>query len=507
MSRALSVSVYVALVLVPAAAAQQRPAALERLEAYRGAWRTGLVEWTQVTYRKDLGMLCGVTHYMTTKFADKDVLTIDRGDENGVVVRDENGGASGDDSRAPTSRLGTELGTWEKMDGEIAPLQPTMLWIGGRSVDDPRAFGATCEISSTGLHETLWRELRPDATRRYEESREGDLEVVRVLSENASTTYWIDPRRGWSPVRVRYEDSQYDAWKEARSTLKEIDGAWTPERVEIFDSRHEGGATPAEVVCIRNAAFNKPEHPKKLTLADIGVDVGTDVTVFELNKPRRDGKWDGEQVLDMMEFSRRRLEEGPLFLREIKIFKQRRAEKALADLNEMAVTDPDPDAMRQSIAKRPSQCESLWEAYTRKFIEKYKLNEDQTQKALAVLKECQERGRAHLDVHRDEFAKYDELLKKLGQTAAAPAGKKEPTAPANGAKEPTAASNDAKEPASAPGKNENPELQAMRDKLIKPLDDIFEQRLVPRLDKIPTRAQRKDAEFGEPKKPETPSKP
>lgn len=451
--------------------AQQRPEALQKLEEYRGALRTGQIEWSQTNFGQNEGWRKGVLFYKTSKIAENARILVNRGDENGIVIRDENGNANADDCRTPTYRIQTGAGVWEKMDGEMQPMIPATFFEGAGGVPDPRSFGVTSGLDLPDIHEAIWLDPHASPTAwRYEESQENDLHVVRVFKGAETTTYWIDPQRGWSPVRVRSDYSKDNRWVESRSTLKEMDGAWMPETVQIYDSMHDDGKTPVSVVQVYDASFNQPEQPRELTLADIGVDIGTVATVVKGNQRPFEGKWDGENVIDMEEFARRKLKDGPLFKRELSCLKRKQAEKANARSNEDVVENLDPVMLRKSVSRDPKQCESLWEAYTRKFIEKYKLNDDQTQKALAILKDCQDRGKAHLDGHRDEFAKYDELLKKTGQ-------------------------------------GENPDLQAMRDKLIKPLEDIFEQRLVPRLDKLPTRAQRKAAGIGNPNKPDAGPKP
>lgn len=111
--------------------------------------------------------------------------------------------------------------------------------------------------------------------------------------------------------------------------------------------------------------------------------------------------------------------------------------------------------------------ESEWEQYTRQFIEKFQLNDDQTQKALDILKDCQEQGERYLRGKESQLS----ALEARSQAAQNP-GK------------------DAK-----PGRgDEQNKLQQERQKLFEPLTKIFEKQLKPRLDRLPTRAQRKAAE-------------
>ena len=450
------------LVLAQVARAQKRPEALERLEAYRGALRTAHVEWSQVSHAENMGQLRGVELYMTSKFADQVLMSINRLDEDGVVVRDESGVPSGTGGTAAHYRLQTDDGAWERMDVD---LQPAMLLAGNRGVSDLRSLGVASYLKTTDVHEVLWYDPHPNPVPwRYEESREGQLHVVRVQRADSTVTYWLDPERAWSPVRVRSDYHKYDRWMEGRCSLKRMDGVWFPETVQFFRSEYEEGRKPVQIVRVFGATFNRPEHPQRLTLADIGVDVGTYVRVLEHGSPPRMGRWDGEQVLDMNEAARRGMKEGPIFKRQVARVKRRRLEELSAELAIASQDEFGPKALLKTVAEQPLQCESLWEVYTRKFIGKYKLNEDQTQKALSILRDCQQRGRAHLDAHSAEFTELEKRLKKLGGQVGASREK------------------------------ERAELRTKREKLIKPLERIFEQQLSPRLNKLPTRAQRKAAE-------------
>jgi polyhydroxyalkanoate synthesis regulator phasin len=106
--------------------------------------------------------------------------------------------------------------------------------------------------------------------------------------------------------------------------------------------------------------------------------------------------------------------------------------------------------------------ESQWESYVREFIEKYKLNDEQAQRARAILKDCQERAAQYTQKHKAEI---EELDKKIAAASAA-GGKSKELA----------------------------ELNERKSKLTEPVGQIFEQKLKPSLEKLPTRAQRQAAD-------------
>lgn len=117
--------------------------------------------------------------------------------------------------------------------------------------------------------------------------------------------------------------------------------------------------------------------------------------------------------------------------------------------------------------KTKAEPESRWEQYTREFIERYKLDPGQTQKALDILKDCKEQAASVL---RSKAAQIEALDKRIEALKGATGG-------------------DAKERGKA-----MTELTETRGKLVEPLDRIFEKQLKPRLEKLPTRAQRQAAE-------------
>jgi len=104
--------------------------------------------------------------------------------------------------------------------------------------------------------------------------------------------------------------------------------------------------------------------------------------------------------------------------------------------------------------------ESQWEAYVREFIQRYKLDDDQTQRAQAILKDCQEQARNYMGKRKSTI---EDLEKRIAE--------------ANAANKP----------------KEAKEAQDRKAKLLEPIGQIFEKQLKPKLDRLPTRAQRQAA--------------
>ncbi len=139
---------------------------------------------------------------------------------------------------------------------------------------------------------------------------------------------------------------------------------------------------------------------------------------------------------------------------------------------------------------------SEWEKYVRDFIQKYQLNDEQTQRANAVLAECETAAERVMTSKKSDLERIEkregELKAVAGPTAAKPPGDPKVAGEAKSATE---------------GKNkELAELTKRREELLAPINRIFEDQLKPKLEKLPTRAQRKAAEEKSSKSPAPPVK-
>lgn len=115
-------------------------------------------------------------------------------------------------------------------------------------------------------------------------------------------------------------------------------------------------------------------------------------------------------------------------------------------------------------AKVGKNFEGEWEAYVRQFIEKYKLSPEQAQKAQDILKDCEQQAERHMKSRESRFNDLDK------RDAALKASKDK-----NAPKEAT-------------------KINDERQKLMAPIGDIFEKQLKPKLERLPTSKQRKEAE-------------
>jgi len=349
------------------------------------------------------------------------------------------------------------------------------------------------------LHDALWRDgVAQPSARVYRESVQDGLHRVSADTDYGVITWWIDPLRDWSPVRVTFEregNLHYDT----RSTLKQYGAVWYPARVVIF-AGSEG--KPLEVFEVQRAAFNRPDHPPRLTPTHIGLEVGATVAYHTTRDGAFDSLvWDGERPITSEEFTQRvaagDLKYGPRVARALSRYMtldpkligaddgaaRREGRNAEGPSGEgrsahaartggadapAARGAADSGAAAEAPATNPASDENLtfesrWERYTREFIEKHRLNEDQQQKAWLVLRQCQARATVYLWSRQSAFERLEKRVASVEELDA------------------------------AQRLSLQRELLAEREALFAPIEGIFEKQLKPGLDKLLTRAQRREA--------------
>lgn len=433
-------------------AQSEPPDALRRMESARSAIETGVVEYTTETFTKS-----GRTvRNATARFAGRDLIWTDRGDEDGVIIRVAETGAPDKDRPEPIHYLKQHGEIWTHT--ELAPtseLQPAS----ARTVcPDPRTFGVGYAFSYLDLADTLYRDrVSQPSPRKYSQRAEGDTHIVTAETDAGTTTWWIDARHGWQPARVRMalKDGRV---LETRSEFSQRNGVWFPERVEHYSSTFAEGKSPTHVLRIRTAELDQPGQPKQFTPADIGVIAGSTVVdrVDGSFNPLGSGLFDGERFVTIEQFHAKRAAQTAS-----RSASTPETGTARADVSAEPSVAPAPSS--ESLSNRvreTSRAESAWEAYTRRFIERYLLDSGQSQQAWAVCRSCQEQAAQYLAGKRDTLARIAARLDQIAKMQ---------------------------------GTDRDRILRQIDGELaqfVAPLDRIFEKQLKPRLDRIPSRKQR-----------------
>ncbi|MBI5864210.1 MAG: hypothetical protein HZB38_06860 [Planctomycetes bacterium] len=388
-------------------------------------------------------------------------MTVHRGDRSGAVVLKTDGSVA---TRTPRN-------TYEA-DGDLItrvadPLETAIYRKHNSSVKtDFRSLGFSASAATFEIERMVWGEpARLSIPKTFETSRDGDLEKVVAIGESDRTTYWIDSARGDSVVRVRKELPN-GQWWESKSELRQFDGIWFPESIVCRSSKFHDGAEPERVIRVLAAEFDAPDHPIELTPADIGMECGMNVLVSEAGKPTQTGRWDGQDVVSDQQYFDRlatgEIRESPR-LREavLRLAQGDSSENPAAPAGAAptaGVGSGDIMAVAKDVLTKAVGM-TLWEDDVSEFIRKYQLDAEQADKATAFLHDAQERAAEYLRRNKAEFAALEQLQAQAGDTQSGRA-------------------------------KYNDKLLT----LVRPITEIKERKLMPRLNKLPTRAQRAAAE-------------
>lgn len=476
--RSLAISVLVGIAATYRASAQHetfsisRPKSLERAVEKRASLRTGKLEVRETVYnlKTPTGELLRtpegepIERLYSIRFANGTEVLTDRGDRNGIVTRTPDGAPHPFMPQEPRHYYSADQ---ESINRSESPLSLVLVYKrpSGRRLD-VRALGFGLHEQENELEHGIWSDSvqNPEA-RRYSEAIENGLYVVSWMTGRTRVTFWLDPEKDWSPVRVRQE--REDFWSETRSAYAKDDGIWFPTLVETYQSDYDGGRSAARAVQVIRREFNMPDHPQQLTYADIGLEPGMPCEFRDQTSGEAfPGVWDGKQALRTNDYLKKlnsgEVQEGPNYRRAFYAKRAKRAEEARA--GNAAARPP----LVAKLPVRPQRWLSTWEEYVRDFIAKYKLSQEQSDKAHAILRECQDQANQYIDRKIADFQdlqrRHTELLESV--------------------------------PPDIEARLER--IEQERKALLAPIDEIFEKRLKPRLDKLPTAAQRKAAGDKEP---------
>lgn len=414
----------------PADSAGGKPHALLMAQRAREAIRTSRLE----ILTREYPVTGGAAAFRTWRSAGSDVLQIDRGDERGVLMRSRAGPEFDVRALRYQCAMGDEVWLRTEDDDDVFVVsrdQPQFLLLDLRCLGlDPTTFdNLTFEQNAAKTGLTLSWSQAPDG---------GLVKVTTSAQDGGFMQWWIDPARDWSVVRTRVGMGA-EVWYESVVTLQKADGVWFPSRVQVF----LGGSDPSEVVAeieVLAAEFNRPEHPQRFTPEDIGVETG-----MLLHWRDESRVWDGEKPVTTEEYFERRrrgeIQPGPTVLRSFarhRVQAEKLEQASSAPATAPATTRPAPREL------------SEWEAYVVAFIRRHDLDAGQTERAIAILRDCQDlAGNA---LRRIEFESGE---------------------------------------ATGPGARAAAEARARRAR--EEVQRIFERRLVPRLEALLTSAQRERA--------------
>ncbi len=440
--------------------ADDLPPALRQLVHARQSMPLARIEWTMTDHVRR------PTHdkrYVNRYAENGDRVFESHGDQEGWVTWGLGGRPL---SKVPKLALESESGLW-RSDGA----SPVVEFWRGDLPDDPRignprprseefwdarSLGMAPSVAACLQEGTqTLQNLDPgtDAAGRpgvrWTETQRGSTVEVRGVFLDGTTIDWeLDPARGWNPLRMTVQAPNGNVL-ETTCELARFGDHWFPQRIECTSD-----GKPLRSVFVHDAVIDQAAVPARLTPADIGVGPGFAVQAqnFEPDDPRDPLFWSGDSVIPLSEW------------REEVLAGRRAPSPAIQAYRERGHPFWTPE-QRASHAQRHDHTReaglrekpSLWERYTGRFILSNQLTDDQRQRALLVLRECQEQANAYLKAKENDLAAAEKRLDSARR------------------------SDDVQERRSA---------EERLSDLGHPLDEIFESRLKPGLDALLTRAQR-----------------
>lgn len=432
---------------------ERLPAALRAAVEARLALETGHLRLRHTRVHAD-----GVERLanIDAQFTPGETLSTNLGDDQGVVSWDTSGTPAETEAR---HLLYTSDHIWSKrVDRGIAELYPREGMVGV----EYRGLGLFAGPAQCDLREYLWYDLfHPLKAAAFKESDAEGLHLVEAKTrDGCELRWWLDSQRGGSVVRAQYFRGGC-LLGESHSELKLIDGVWFPSRVEY--SEGDAGASKRQMYTVGSAEFNKSAQPRRITPEMIGVEPGeTNIwTRDRLMQPGPHGIWDGSAFMTNEAYFALPFDER-LAIRA----GRREAARPMPTKRGLAAVPSAREATKIRPAIPP---ESEWEAYTRRFIADHNLDEGQTNAALAILKQCQERAGKYIQTKVDEF-----------QQLAADVAENDRIAPVS--------------------PERDRKLARHRAELRAPIDEIFEKDLRPRLEKLLTPKQREAAKPADPRR-------
>lgn len=431
------------------------PKALIELERFRKSIVRADISWERTDYRGSF--VPGVPKRYRAAYSENEMAffangTYDpEGSENGITAWTEDG------EPVPDSRyanLATAQNRWAfKSDQMLATL-----WNSPPKPDekesDIRVLGLmplpdfTIDISKS------LRGFDEEPARTYRESMEGGLHVVECKFPGADGKYvwYIDPEKNWSCVRAQAIVGGVVRSECVTQCQKTESGVWFPASVDYYAANME----PLVHIDVTSAKINTPDLPHRLTPDFIGL--GSCMQVVVADTPGTTGqvmKYVADGKLATLDEYGELLRAGKTAVdpRMIKRDEERQRERVEFSTAEHARTERSKK-LAETAATQP---DDEWEHYTAAFIRKFGLDAEQSQKAMSALLICQQR--------RDRYLKSREsMLAEIG-----------------------------KELLTTRDSDKRKSIAARLQLLNRPVDEIFEKQLKPRLEKIPTRKQRQDA--------------
>lgn len=224
---------------------------------------------------------------------------------------------------------------------------------------------------------------------------------------------WLDPDKGFGVVKSQ-EFFKDRLTSESITLLREdAEGHWFPSATNVYQA---GENEPSFTITVEETIFDDESLPDSLGPEDIGVEIGTNI--------RRKGagsrdlmSWDGEKLAPFIDVARKinrgELEKGP---RVKAVFARLQAKDLVRKaVNQKIKEAGDADTHKQWSTRRSSDnIFRAWELYVLRFIKFYGLDAGQHNGAMSIYRTIRETGETYL---RRKQSDFETLNKKINDLA------------------------------------------------------------------------------------------
>ncbi|GMU38783.1 MAG: hypothetical protein DPW13_02600 [Planctomycetes bacterium] len=431
-------------------------------------FRTAVIQWQVENTNPHRNQKPRPDRYVS-QFTGADMLLIEEPPNPDEVSEDQRGKPW---TYAEFRRLITESGEqWSHIEGNVIGQVRDLSAPDRAAVPNARAIGLIPEIptsanlpemSSEGLlQERYFRDMAQFQT---VPGPEGKLVVTGERGDGVLFRWILDPDREFAPLvaeRIVRRESGGEFVTRVATNYAQVDGRWFPLRAEISNN-----GVSEWVMTVTHAEFDRPYHPDTLHIGEaLQMLPGTNImrqTSAGWSAPMI---FDGEMALPVSEA----VELEKTGILDTSAFRSRLAYWA----SDTKGAHPKPLASFEENTQL-KRIPGRWEDYTRAFIRVYRLNPEQTGKAWSALRECQNKAQKHLDANRDAFRDIQEQKRLLSPSK-------------NNSADP-------RSPDSIDTSNNLALLAEREERLLRPLEVIFNDDLRPSLFSLLSPRQRQDGE-------------
>ncbi len=253
-----------------------------------------------------------------------------------------------------------------------------------------------------------WGDEPPDFATRTE----GSVEVVIARKGNRSVEWRLDAIRGHQPIRIDTKEND-TVVRLAEFELQEFDGTWFPASAVFQHADAAGVLAETQRIVVHYAEFNRPDHPQELTPAHMGLEVGTNVSAYDKNRRPLEfvQMWNGHELISSAEFAAQ-LRAGKIRYSDRMLRFIERMNKATEKREAAAKEMEGGGIIIERPASRPA-ARSLWEPYTREFVQRYRCSEEQAVAAYKILADCQQQAERVASRDGGRLSEYSTIDGKL----------------------------------------------------------------------------------------------